>query len=122
MNKQKVFVSIPNNLYPDSRDGGALNRCRKALEAFLGEEFELLNDSSTHDLFDWRTNADSAASCLRGLSESLMLLSQADIMLFVTGDNMKHDHITKSELQCARRYEIPIVKIEVEGFIPGLLM
>lgn len=119
---KKVFVSIPNNFWCEGGAKETLARCCKALEIFLDEKLELINDACTHDFFDLGTNGRKKADCLRYLGVSLHLLSDADIMLLVTGNHMEHDHITEPELACARRYGIPIVTINVEGLIPDLVM
>ena len=119
---KKAFVSIPNNLLCESGAEKTRADLCKALGLILGEEIKAINGFCSHDYFDWCTNEDETASCLRYLSASLCLLSNADLMLLVTGDHMEHDHITESEVSCARRYGIPIVTINVEGLIPDLVM
>lgn len=119
---KKVFVSIPNNFWCEDGAGKTLARCCKALEVFLGEKLELINDSCTHDAFELCRDNVSRSNSLCSLSEALKLLSDADIVLLVTGDHMEHDHITASEVSCARRYGISIVTINVEGPLPDLVM
>lgn len=119
---KKVFVSIPNNFWCEEGAGKTLARCCKALEVFLGEKLELINDFCTHDAFEMYRDNVTRAHSLCNLGESLKLLSDANIMLLVTGDHMENDHITASEVSCARRYGIPIVTINVEGPFPDLVM
>lgn len=106
---KKLFISQPMRGLSDEEILAERDRIHKAAEQVSGEKYEVIPSFIEGRKFDKKNIA------VRYLSESIMLLSDADVAVF--GSGWESARGCKIEHQICQDYDIKIIDISPKGSI-----